>query len=112
GEPGDTFYIVVRGKASVIVDGVVKKIYREGDFFGETALVTGAPRSADVRAKTDLVVVAVDKYDFLSLLRGTELAHALVRLARNRALPSWDLLRENAVLGDLGAPLRTRLQAS
>ncbi len=112
GEPGDRFYIILRGQAAVVKDGVVLKHYRDGDFFGETALVTGAPRSADVRATTDLEVVAVDKYDFLALLRGTELAHALVRLAVNRGLPSWALLQENAVLGDLGRQQRNTLLAA
>jgi hypothetical protein len=111
GEPGDFFYIIVSGEAAVVKDGVIIKTYRGGDFFGEAALVTGAPRSADVRAKTDLEVVAVEKYDFLALLRGTDLAHALVRLARNRDLPSWALLGENPVLGEMAAQQRTSFQA-
>jgi hypothetical protein len=111
GEPGDRFYIIISGVAAVVKDGVIVKTYHDGDFFGETALMTGAPRSADVRAKTELSVLAVDKYDFLSFLRGTDLAEALVRLARNRDLPSWDLMSENPVLRVLGAKQRTRLQA-
>jgi CRP-like cAMP-binding protein len=95
----------------VVKDGAVLTTYRHGDFFGETALLTGAPRSADVRAKSQLVVLVVDKYDFLSFLRGTELAPALVRLARNREMPTWDLLEENAALRMLSAGQRTQLQA-
>ncbi len=111
GEPGDRFYIIVAGEAVVVKDGVVVKTYRGGDFFGETALVTGAPRSADVRAKTELVLLAVDKYDFLSFLRGTDLVAALVRLAKNRDLPSWDVMGENPVLRVLSAAQKTQLQA-
>jgi CRP-like cAMP-binding protein/ribonuclease BN (tRNA processing enzyme) len=111
GEPGDRFYIIVAGEAAVVKDGVTLKQYHEGDFFGETALVTGAPRSADVRARTDLVVLTVDKHDFLALLRGTDLAAALLRLARNRDLPSWDLIDENPVLRALRSRHRTQLQA-
>ncbi|MBI4510347.1 MAG: cAMP/cGMP-dependent 3',5'-cyclic-AMP/GMP phosphodiesterase [Deltaproteobacteria bacterium] len=111
GEPGDSFYIILSGEAAVVRDGVVIKVYRDGDFFGETALVTGEPRSADVRAKTDLAVLAVDKYDFLSFLRDTDLVQALVRLARNRDLPSWDLMAENHVLSALSAAQKTQLQA-
>ncbi|HKA87631.1 MAG TPA: cyclic nucleotide-binding domain-containing protein [Haliangiales bacterium] len=112
GERGDKFYIIQAGEASVAKDGVLIATYREGDFFGETALVTGAPRSADVRAKTALVLLAVEKHDFLSFLRGTDLVPALGRLARNRDLPSWELMGENGVLRGLGAKQRTRLQAS
>ncbi len=111
GEPGDRFYILVSGEAAVVRDGVVLKGYHAGDFFGETALVTGAPRSADVRAKSEIVLLAIDKHDFLAFLRGTDLAEALVRLARNRDLPSWDLLGENQVLRVLSAKQRTQLQA-
>jgi CRP-like cAMP-binding protein/ribonuclease BN (tRNA processing enzyme) len=112
GEPGDRFYIILGGEAAVVKDGVIVKTYRDGDFFGETALVTGQPRSADVRAKTALRLLAVDKYDFLSFLRGTELAQRLVNLARNRDLPSWDLMGDNVVLGVLSAGQRTQLQAN
>ena len=111
GEPGDRFYIIVAGEAAVAKDGVVIKSYRFGDFFGETALVTGQPRSADVRARTDLDVLAVDKNDFLAFLRDTDLAQALLRLAKNRDLPSWDLIGTNPVLRILGTKERTRLQA-
>jgi CRP-like cAMP-binding protein/ribonuclease BN (tRNA processing enzyme) len=111
GEPGDRFYILVSGEAAVVRDGVVLKTYHSGDFFGETALVTGAPRSADVRAKSEVVLLAIDKYDFLSFLRGTDLAEALIRLAQNRDLPSWDLMGANQVLRVLSAKQRTQLQA-
>jgi len=111
GEAGDRFYIIVTGEAAVVRDGVIVKLYRAGDFFGETALVTGQPRSADVRARSELDVLAVDKNDFLAFLRGTDLAQALIRLAKNRDLPSWDLIGENPVLRLLGAKERTRLQA-
>jgi CRP-like cAMP-binding protein len=112
GERGDKFYIIQAGEASVAKDGVLITHYREGDFFGETALVTGAPRSADVRARTALTLLAVEKHDFLSFLRGTDLVPALGRLAKNRDLPSWELMGENGVLRGLRAKHRTRLQAS
>ena len=35
-----------------------------------------------------------------------------MRLATNRGLPSWELMKENAVLRDLGAQQRTTLQAA
>jgi CRP-like cAMP-binding protein len=111
GEIGDRFYLIVAGEASVVRGGVVIKTYRDGDFFGETALMTGAPRSADVRAKSDLVVLGVDKYDFLALVRGTDLAESLLRLARNRDVPSWSLMSDNGVLGELSQSQRTQLQS-
>src|SRR5262249_8803616 len=112
GERGDKFYIIQAGEASVAKDGVLIATYREGDFFGETALVTGAPRSADVRAKTALVLLAVEKHDFLSFRRGPARVPPLGRLARTPARPPGELMGENGVLRGLGAKQRTRLQAS
>jgi phosphoribosyl 1,2-cyclic phosphodiesterase len=111
GQPGDLFYIIVAGEATVERGGVHVKTYRAGDFFGETALVTGQPRNANVFARTELDVLTVDKQDFLSFLRGTEVVGALIRLAKNRDLPSWDLIVENPVLRVLGTQQRIRLQA-
>jgi putative ABC transport system ATP-binding protein len=40
----------------------------EGKFFGETALMTGAPRMASVRAKTQLELCSLDKQEFQGIL--------------------------------------------
>ena len=59
GEPGETFYILVRGKVDVLrTDGEhtvsVGKL-QDGDCFGEMALLSSQPRNATVRALTDCV---------------------------------------------------------
>jgi len=111
GQAGDRFYIVVDGEAEVTRGDVAVKLHGPGDFFGETALVTGAPRSADVRARTALRLLAIDKVDFLALVRGTELVDALLRLAKNRELRSWDVINQNLQLTMLTSTQKTELQA-
>ncbi len=112
GTQGDDFYIIIRGKAVIHSDDKDdSKVYGPYDYFGETALVLGVPRTADVWAKTDLEVLAMGRHDFLYFLRGTELAATLSRLAHVRQLASWELLNRSAAFRSLTATQKTQLQS-
>jgi len=77
GDAGDCLYIILDGIVRVFLDtGVTdtkKGRYKEiaclgaGDCFGEMALLSGEPRSADVQAMTDLVLLRLckDRFDQL-----------------------------------------------
>jgi CRP-like cAMP-binding protein/ribonuclease BN (tRNA processing enzyme) len=108
---GETFYLIVSGVASVLQNGHEIKTYQSGDYFGETALILGQPRNADVFAKTDLDVVEIDRYDFLYLLRGTDIPERLVRLARMRTERSWEVFERNSVLRALTTAQKTQLES-
>ena len=74
GEIGDKFYILERGKASVWridADQVERKIDEKGpgQYFGEVALVSSAPRNATVRAETPIKTLALDYSDFNQCVR-------------------------------------------
>jgi putative peptide zinc metalloprotease protein len=74
GEPGDKFYILERGKASVWrvdSDQVERKIDEKGpgQYFGEVALVSSAPRNATVRADTPAATLTLDYSDFNQCVR-------------------------------------------
>jgi putative ABC transport system ATP-binding protein len=66
GNPGHQFYLIREGTADVIRDPGNHRIATlgPGSFFGETALITGEPRNANVDAKTDLTVYTLDADSF------------------------------------------------
>jgi CRP-like cAMP-binding protein/glyoxylase-like metal-dependent hydrolase (beta-lactamase superfamily II) len=110
GTHGDSFYIIVNGTVQVVRDGVPIKRYRAGDYFGEMAILLEQPRSADVIAKSDVDLVALDRNDFLAALRGSEMLTRLERLVRVRDEGAWELLAQNSVLGHLTSAQKTQLQ--
>ena len=71
-EPGDSFYVIERGTAEVMVgtDGAARTVGRlqPADVFGEMSLLAGEPRSATVCAATDLSVLVVDREAFKEII--------------------------------------------
>jgi CRP-like cAMP-binding protein/rhodanese-related sulfurtransferase len=70
GDPGDKFYIIKSGKIRIFRrddEGLDVDLSEmgPGEGFGEMALLTGQPRSANVQAieETQLTVIAKDKFD-------------------------------------------------
>jgi len=55
GEPGDQMYIIRDGQVEIVLEGaegaISMAILERGDFFGEMAVLEGAPRTATARAK-------------------------------------------------------------
>jgi ATP-binding cassette subfamily B protein len=72
-DPGDTFYIIVRGSVDVLVrdtGGAERWLatLQDGDFFGEMALLMDIPRTASVRTRTPSTLLTLDRERFLNLL--------------------------------------------
>ena len=70
GEPGERFYVVAGGEFDVRVDGRAVRTLREGDYFGEIALLRDLPRTATVQARSEAALLAVDRSDFLTAVTG------------------------------------------
>ncbi len=91
GEGGIGFFVIVEGAAEAIHPREARPRARlgPGAAFGEIALLDGGPRSATVRAVTDVRCAILTRWDFLAILRGeasvaVELLEALA--GRIRAL--------------------------
>jgi CPA2 family monovalent cation:H+ antiporter-2 len=90
GEKGDAMYFVVSGTVEVNVNGTAVQL-KAGSFFGEMALLTGAPRTADVTAVDFCNFLVLSLRDFRLFMsrhpqvRASVQAMAEERLAMNRA---------------------------
>ena len=86
GAMGREMYILVRGEAEVVDEaGDVLKTFKDGDFFGEIALLMHTPRTATVRAKTGCDLVALDKTSFTRILRDhPQFAAGIQKVAKER----------------------------
>ena len=66
GASGDTMYFIVAGEVEVRI-GPPSRILRNGEFFGEMALLDRKPRSADVVTLTPCTLLVLDVADFYQL---------------------------------------------
>jgi len=70
GDHGDRFYVVNSGEVEILVDGEPPRREGEGEYFGEIALLRDVPRTATVRAASDVDLFALDRDDFLPAVTG------------------------------------------
>jgi CRP-like cAMP-binding protein len=70
GDPGDRFFVLLSGMATVSQSGLGQRgILKAGEFFGEVALTMHVPRTATVVAMTPCVVASCDEATFDELIR-------------------------------------------
>ena len=86
GAIGRELYLVVHGQVEILDDaGHVIEILRDGDIFGEVALLMSTPRTANVRARTNCDLLILDKADFSRILQDhAQFADMVCSIARDR----------------------------
>ena len=71
GASGKEFVVIVKGGADVLRHGKKLRSLGNGDFLGEIALVTGAPRTATVTTTEPTRALVIAAPAFRALLRNT-----------------------------------------
>ncbi|HEV8565085.1 MAG TPA: flavin reductase [Actinomycetota bacterium] len=69
GGPGDLLYVILEGRVHVERGGRLIETLREGEFFGEVAVLDGRPRSADVVAATPVRALTISRDVLRELLQ-------------------------------------------
>lgn len=86
GEAGSSLYFILRGEMGVEINGNEVALLGRGRMFGEMSLLTGEPRQATVKARSEVVLAELPKTAIAELLDNNErlmdrLSEALARHA-------------------------------
>jgi MFS family permease len=70
GQVGESFYVIVAGEVEVRGNASLLRVLRDGDSFGEIALLRDVPRTTTVRARTPVALYALDRRHFVPTVSG------------------------------------------
>ena len=88
GTGGAAFYVIETGEVTVTIGGEERATLKEGDYFGEIALIDEGARIATVAAATDLCCYGLTLWEFRPLVEengviGWKLLQTLARELRD-----------------------------
>ena len=73
GDEGDAAYVIMQGSADVVVNTpkgeTVVAVLGDNAFIGEIAILCDIPRTATIRANSELQTLKIKKEDFLGLVK-------------------------------------------
>lgn len=107
GEPGQELYIIQKGSVKItkIVDNneVLLAVLKQGDIFGEMALLEAKPRSASAIAYDDCVLLAVNKENFARMVQSQpQIVTRLTQLLSERIWFIYKQLANTLITDPLG----------
>jgi CRP/FNR family transcriptional regulator, cyclic AMP receptor protein len=85
GDRGDSFYVILDGTVLIKPAGKRTVRLKPGDWFGEMALLDGAPRTATVEAETEVFVMLLGRTAFQkAVVADPKMAMLLLRTLASR----------------------------
>lgn len=80
GEPSNELYVLLEGVLQVNLHGKELNLVTAVDIVGEMGIFSGEPRSATVYAKTDSVLLKINRYELFGLLETNKNLNNLFQL--------------------------------
>ncbi len=117
GDPTSSMFVMEAGRAAVTIHGIAGESRRlavldPGAAFGEISLLTGEPRTATVRAVTEVTAIEIDKETLGPVLEENPdlcgMFDAIIAERRRKAAEQVDLSREEIARAE-AAPLTNRI---
>jgi CRP/FNR family cyclic AMP-dependent transcriptional regulator len=97
GDKGDVMYLIREGKIKITKgageDEKVLAVLKEGDFFGEMAIIDGSPRSAGAIATTPVSLLVIDKDTFKSKIKENPLIEYVLETLSRRLRTTDEQIR-------------------
>lgn len=90
GDAGEHMYVLVNGELEILMapdttNELILNVVHEGEYLGEMSLITGAPRTASVRARGAVVLLSISRTQLMDLLqRHPHLASTMVSVLSRR----------------------------
>jgi CRP-like cAMP-binding protein len=85
GMSGGSFRVILEGEVKVVIDGVERARLKQGDFFGEMAILTEEPPTADVVATTMLRCFAIPDNELKAfMLRHPNVMYRILQVEARR----------------------------
>lgn len=97
GDKGEVMYLIREGKIKITKgsagDEKVLAVLKEGDFFGEMAIIDGSPRSAGAVAASPASLLVIDKETFKSKIKENPLIEYVLETLSRRLRTTDEQIR-------------------